>query len=113
MLQGRKHNKKPPNGFQRPRCLPEKSGVIYRYECDRVECDEEYIGETSKTFGKRFKECLKAPSPIYDHYSTTGQNVTLDNFSIVGKKDQNLCRWIKEALYIRVSNPSLNKNIGK
>ena len=25
----------------------------------------------------------------------------------------NICRWIKEALYIRVNNPSLNKNIGK
>ena len=32
-----------------------KSGVIYRYECDRVECDEEYIGESSRTFGERFK----------------------------------------------------------
>ena len=36
-----------------------------------------------------------------------------NNFSIVGREDQNLCRWIKEALYIRVNNPSLNKNIGK
>ena len=24
--------------------LMKKSGVIYRYKCDRVECDEEYIG---------------------------------------------------------------------
>ena len=90
-----------------------KSGVIYRYQCDRVECDEEFIGESSRTFGERFKEHLKAPSPIYDHYNTTGHNVTLDNFSIVGREDQNLCRWIKEALYVRVNNPSLNKNIGK
>ena len=29
------------------------------------------------------------------------------------KEDQNLSRAIKEALYIRVNNPSLNKNIGK
>ena len=65
------------------------------------------------TFGEMFKGHLKAPSPLYDHYNTTGHNVTLDNFSIVGKEDQNLCRWIKEALYIRVNNPSLNKNIGK
>ena len=26
-----------------------KGGVIYRYKCERVECDEEYIGESSKT----------------------------------------------------------------
>ena len=93
--------------------IQKKSGVIYRYQCDRVECDEEYIGESSRTFGDRFKEHLKAPSPIYDHQNITGHNVTLDNFSIVWREDQNLCRWIKEALYIRINNPSLNKNIGK
>ena len=93
--------------------IKKKSGVIYRYQCDRVECDEEYIGESTRTFGERFKEHLKAPFPIYDHQNITGHNVTLENFSIVGREDQNLCRWIKEALYIRVNNPSLNKNIGK
>ena len=39
------------------------SGVIYRYKCDRIECDEEYIGESSRTFGERFKEYQEAPSP--------------------------------------------------
>ena len=62
---------------------------------------------------ERFKEHLKAPCPIYDHFNITGHNVTMENFSIVGREDQNLCRWIKEALFIRVNNPSLNKNIGK
>ena len=40
-----------------------QSGVIYRYHCDRVDCDEEYIGESSRTFGERFKEHLKPPLP--------------------------------------------------
>ena len=78
-----------------------------------VECDEEYIGESSRTFGERFKEHLKAPSPIYDHFNTTGHNVTIENFSIVGREDQNPSRLIKEALFIKVNNPSLNRNIGK
>ena len=26
-----------------------KSGVIYQYKCERVECDEEYIGESERT----------------------------------------------------------------
>ena len=30
--------------------------VLYRYKCDRVQCDEEYIGEPSRTFGEKFKE---------------------------------------------------------
>ena len=90
-----------------------KSGVIYRYKCDRVECDEEYIGESSRTFGERFKKHEKAPSPIHDHYNITGHKISLDNFSIVGREDQNLMRTIKEALYIRVNNLFLNRNIGK
>ena len=90
-----------------------KSGVIYRYKCDRVECDEEYIGESSRTFGERFKQHQKAPSPIYDHHNISGHMVSIDTFSIVGREDQNLMRTIKIALYIRVNNPSLNRSIGK
>ena len=33
--------------------LTKKSGIIYRYNCDRLECDEEYVGETARTFGER------------------------------------------------------------
>ena len=90
-----------------------KSGVIYSYKCGRVECDEEYIGGFSRTFGERFKEHQNAPSPIFDHFNTTGHSISIDNFNIVGREDHNLRRAIKEALYIRVNNPSLNRNIGK
>ena len=58
-------------------------------------------------------EHQQAPSPIYDHYNITGHKINLANFSIVGREDQNLMRTIKESLYIRVNNPSLNRNIGK
>ena len=75
-----------------------KSGVIYRYKCGRVDCDEEYIGEYSKTFGERFREHLKVPSPIFDHFNISGHNTTLVNFSIVGREDQNLLRFIKESI---------------
>ena len=90
-----------------------KSGVIYRYKCGRVDCDEEYIGELSRTFGERFREHQKAPSPIYGHSNITGHQITIDNFSIVEREDQNLSRAIQEALYMRANNPSLNRNIGK
>ena len=93
--------------------ITKKSGIIYRFKCDRLECDEEYIGETSRTFGERFKEHLKAPSPIHDHSNTSGHTTTLDNFKVVGREEQNLSRLIKESMYIRVNGPSLNRNIGK
>ena len=93
--------------------ITNKSGIIYRFKCDRLECDEEYIGETARTFGDRLKEHLKAPSPIYDHSNTTGHDANISNFSIVGREEQNLSRLIKESMFIRVNNPSLNKNIGR
>ena len=90
-----------------------KSGIICRFKCHRVDCDDEYIGDSSRTFGERFKEHLKAPSPIYDHQNITGHDTIIENFSIVGRENQNLIRTIKEANYIGVNNPSLNRNIGK
>ena len=90
-----------------------KSGVIYRYTCGRVDCEDEYIGESGRTFAERFREHLRSPSHIYDHYKTTGHEVFLDNFSIVGRDDQSMTRTIREAMLIRVNDPSLNRNIGK
>ena len=34
----------------------QKSRVIYRYKCSRVDCEEVYIGESDKTFAERFRE---------------------------------------------------------
>ena len=93
--------------------LLKKSGVICRYKCDRVDCDDEYIGESARNFEERLKEHLKAPSPIYDHHNISGHDVTVDNFTILGREAHYLLRTISEALYIRADNPSLNWNIGK
>ena len=44
--------------------ITKKSGIIYRFKCDRLECDEEYIGETSRTFDREItKSIYKAPLP--------------------------------------------------
>ena len=53
-----------------------KSGVIYRYKCGRVDCEDEYIGELGRTFGERFREHMKPPSPIKDHQNITGHEVS-------------------------------------
>ena len=38
-----------------------QSDAIYWYQCGDLTCDDEYIGETSRTFGERYKEHLKNP----------------------------------------------------
>ena len=56
-----------------------KSGAIYWFRCGDLTYNEEYIGETSRTFGERFKEHLKDPSPIHHHSSNTGHPTTQQN----------------------------------
>ena len=90
-----------------------QSDAIYWYQCGDLGCDDEYIGETSRTFGERYKEHLKAPSAIHHHSIQTGHTTNQNNFQIIGREGQNLARNIKESIYIRVNNPSLNNNIGK
>ena len=93
--------------------ITNKSGVIYRFKCSQHGCKEEYIGESARNFAERFKEHQKAPSPIFDHCNISGHNININNFTIVGREDQNLTGAIKEALFIRVNDPFLNRNIGK
>ena len=75
-----------------------QSGAIYWYQCGDLGCDEEYIGETSA---------------IHHHSSQTGHPTNHNNFQIIGREGHNLARNIKESIYIRVNNPTLNNNIGK
>ena len=50
--------------------ITQKSGMMYRYKCDKVECNEAHIGEYSRCLGKDFKKTLKPPSPIYEQWSS-------------------------------------------
>ena len=57
--------------------MKKQGNIIYWYRCGRTECDDEYIGELARTIEERFKEHLKAPSPIYEHDTTKQQWGTL------------------------------------
>ena len=93
--------------------MTKKNSVIYCYRWDKIDCDEEYIGELSRIFAERYTEHLKTPSPIFDHQNNTGYTTTVENFRIIGREGNNMARAIKEAIYIKVNNQTLNKNIGK
>ena len=86
-----------------------KSGVIYIFKCGRVECEDEYIGESGRTFAERFKEHMKSPSPIHDHFTTTAHNVSLDNFSIVAGKTR---AWTETSKKICWSESMTHPSIG-
>ena len=72
-----------------------------------------FNSRNSRTFDERFKEHLKAPSPIYEHDIKTGHKTSVENFRIIGREGHGISRTIQEAIYIRVNNPTLNRNVGK
>ena len=90
-----------------------KNGAIYWFQCRNLSCDDEYIGETSGNFSERFKEHPKDLSPIHHHRNHTGHPTSQNNFQIIGREGHGLARNIKESVFIRVNNPTLNRNIGK
>ena len=93
--------------------ITRKSSVIYWFKCDKIDCEEEYTVESYRTFGERFKEHLKATSPIFEHQNNTGHKTSVKNFKIIGTEGHNMARAVKEVMYIRVNNPTLNRTIGK
>ena len=52
--------------------------MIYWFKCGRTECDDEYIGESARTFEERYKEHLKEPSPIFEQQNITGHTTTVE-----------------------------------
>ena len=90
-----------------------KYRLLHGYKCYQLDSDEEYRVVCASTFGERIKEHPRAPSPMYDRGYISGHHISVDNVPIVGMKAHNITRTIKEAMYIRVNDPSLNRNIGK
>jgi hypothetical protein len=88
-----------------------KSGVIYQVKCKT--CKSLYIGETARTLKKRLEEHKKsATSAINEHCSQTGHQIDWDEVKIVGTESNWTKRKIKEAIAIRKSKPSLNRDQG-
>ena len=86
--------------------ITQKGGVINRLKCDKIECDEDYISESKRSLGKRFKVHLRAPLSIFDHVNTTGHPTSVDNFNIVDTVSHNFTRTNKEAMFIIFNDPS-------
>ena len=93
--------------------VKQKSGVIYWFRCCRLDCEKEYIWKLTRIFSEKFKEHLKATSPIYKYQSSMGLSTSVEDFSTVSMERYNFTRIIKESFYAGVNNSILNRNIGK
>ena len=55
----------------------------------------------------------QGPLPNLDHANIMGSHTSMEISSVVGREDHTITRTIKEAMHIRINNPSLNRKIGK
>ena len=93
--------------------ITQKCEVIYIFKCTWTGCEEEYSGESGRTFWDMLKEHFRTPSAIHVHSHSSGHSINVDSFFIEGREVHSITRTIKEAMLIRVSDPSLNRNLGK
>ena len=84
-----------------------KSGAVYWFESGEPACDKEYIRNTSRTFGERFKEYLKEPSPKHNYSNNTGHTTTQENFQIIGRGTMALPELLKNQYILEVTTPHL------
>ena len=90
-----------------------EDGAIYWFLYGDLICNDEYIGKTPRILGDSFRKHLKEPSPIHHHSNKTGHLTTNIKFQVIGREGHSLARNIKESIFIRVNNCTLNRNIGK
>ena len=94
------------------------SGIIYKYTCSR--CNSTYIGKTKRHRHHRVSEhagrspltgkLLKGQgsTTVRDHMLTCDTIVCDDNFEIIGRDSVDYYLKIKESIFIKLEEPSLN-----
>ena len=89
---------------------------VYHIPCDS--CEAAYIGETERSLKARFSEHRRpssVTSEVSKHILTEcpDHNVDLKSVQILTTEPRWFERGVKESIYIRVNNPSLNKDGGR
>ena len=85
------------------------------YHIQYKDCHNNYIGETGRNLGVRFKEHTARKgvnSAMKEHPNNCGHSCTLDNVKILDKEDHWYRRKIKEAIMIQRHHLPLNLDQG-
>ena len=100
----------------RPKDKAEKEkqcGLIYSIQCKH--CDKEYVGETARSLGTRFKEHTDGKHPnsaVSEHTQETGHLYTLQDVKVLNKEERHFSRKVREAIDIHKRKPALNRDRG-
>ena len=94
------------------------SGVVYGVQCaEDQECQEHYIGETGQPLQSRMSQHRRASSSgndsaVYKHLDGSGHNFDIDDVVILDREPRWFERGVKEAVWVRAEQPSLNRSGG-
>ena len=102
----------------RPKDKVEKGkvvGPVYHITCD--DCDTMYVAETERSLKTRFSEHWRKSSVGSNvsqnvHVDSLEHGMSLDKVKILTVESRKFERGVKEAIYIRVAEPSLSKDGG-
>ena len=91
-------------------------GPVYQISCEK--CPATYIGETERSLKQRFLE-HRRPSSVtsevsrHVHLDHPDHSISMDDTKILEVEPKWFERGVKEAIHIRVTHPSLNKDGGR
>ena len=111
------------DGFKFKDVIPKEllSGLVYRFWCGG--CNATYYGKTIRHFKVRECEHLgishltgktikPKESGIFDHLTTSPNcNATIDYFDILSRENNQFRLLLKESLFLKRDDPSLNRTI--
>ena len=98
------------------------TGPLYLTRCQgktsRGQCTETYIGETERSIKARFLEHRHPSSTSSEvsqhiHIESPGHNIDLQEVEILNREPRFVERGIREAIQIRVHQPTLNRDGGR
>ncbi|XP_070532995.1 uncharacterized protein [Ptychodera flava] len=98
------------------------TGPVYMIPCqgqtDKGPCTQFYIGETERSLKTRFLEHRRPSSTTSEvsqhiHIESPDHFVNLENVEILDRDPRYFERGVKEAIYIRVNQRSLNRDSGR
>ena len=94
-----------------------QSNIVYAIQCKDSGCDDLYIGETKQTLAKRMYQHRRAStgcgdSAVYSHLDSTNHSFDNKDVKILDRESRWFERGVKEAIYVKREEPSLNKGGG-
>ncbi|KAM7378702.1 hypothetical protein PAMP_004307 [Pampus punctatissimus] len=94
----------------------QKSNLVYAVQCNE-ECKDLYIGETKQPLHKRMYQHRRPnssglDSAVYLHLKEKAHSFEDNNVHILDREDRWFERGVKEAIYVKIEKPTLNRGGG-